>query len=675
MNRNKLKAKMVPAATMLGILVLNPIMTANAQSMNYGALEDLFGEPVTTSATGKPQRSSEVPATMEIISAEEIARWGMRSLPDLLNRVVGVETLSWGAASADVGLRGYGQASNPRLLVLINGRQVYLDFYGTAIWSAIPVELSEIRQIEVVKGPQAAMFGFNAVSGVINIITYNPLYDSVGAAQATVGTQDYRDISLVKSFKLFDNFGARLSAGARDVDEFGTASRDQFIRQIRQNTNVRRSVSLDTLGQLTPNIQAGFEATWNRSDQVGLGALQEIQQGIFEVRSLKASLKAQTGIGLIDATAYQNKLDFSLRFQANGRNSNITTSTDTKVFQVNNLVKIVPNLTTRIGLEYRDNMIDSYPVAAAKTGYKNYAFSNMYDWTISDDLSLTVAGRIDRTALQRDGFRPYPYTAEDYERKFDSYSFNSGMVWRASPIDTVKLTAGRGNQSSSLIELNNNVIAVPSTTALLNVGNPYLNPTVVTNYEVGYERAIEEIGGSAKLSVFRQISEDFKVINISAPTLVRGYRVLSLGNNYGTSRLWGAEAELSGQVDAYRWSVSWNWLSTDDNFTFARGTTGIDFDNSTPKHTIKGNLGYTSGKWNADLFMIWRSSFDQYLRSQALYLVHVGAGATAQAAVTYNVSDSFAVTLSGSNLFQEETQLSSAPKAERRFFATATYKF
>ena len=68
-------------------------------------------------------------------------------------------------------------AVQPRLLVLINGRQVYLDDYGRTAWQTLPVQIDEIRQIEVVKGPNSALFGFNAMGGVINIITFDPLAD------------------------------------------------------------------------------------------------------------------------------------------------------------------------------------------------------------------------------------------------------------------------------------------------------------------------------------------------------------------------------------------------------------------------------------------------------------------------------------------------------------------
>ena len=150
---------------------------AQAQSMDYGALEQLFGEPVTTSATGSPQRASDVPANMEIITADDIRRSGADNIPDILQFVAGVDVRRYSFSDTEISVRGYNQQSSPRLLVLINGRQVYLDDYGRTAWQTLPVQIDEIRQIEVVKGPNSALFGFNAMGGVINIITFDPLAD------------------------------------------------------------------------------------------------------------------------------------------------------------------------------------------------------------------------------------------------------------------------------------------------------------------------------------------------------------------------------------------------------------------------------------------------------------------------------------------------------------------
>ena len=184
-----IKKTSLPTVAAALALTLGAAHGACAQSIDHGALEQLFNEPVTTSATGSPQRATDVPVDMSIITADDIKRSGATDLPTILSRVAGVDVLNWSAGDADVSVRGYNQAFSPRLLVLIDGRAIYLDDYGRTAWSNLPVTLTEIRQIEVVKGPNTALFGFNAAAGVINIITYNPLYDTINTASVNGGTQ------------------------------------------------------------------------------------------------------------------------------------------------------------------------------------------------------------------------------------------------------------------------------------------------------------------------------------------------------------------------------------------------------------------------------------------------------------------------------------------------------
>ena len=59
-------------------------------------------------------------------------------------------------------------------LVLLDGRSVYLDFFGIVLWDFLPTNLGDIKQIEVIRGPASAVWGANALTGVVNIITKTP---------------------------------------------------------------------------------------------------------------------------------------------------------------------------------------------------------------------------------------------------------------------------------------------------------------------------------------------------------------------------------------------------------------------------------------------------------------------------------------------------------------------
>ena len=218
------KALRVRASIIASPLVLVAALSssAHAQSIDYGSLEQLFGEAVTTSATGSPQRVTEAPVNMEIVTADDIRRSGAYDIPGTLRHVLGVDVLQWNNDNADVGLRGYDQAFSPQVLVLIDGRQVYAEHYGYTPWAALPVELAAIRQIEVIKGPSSALYDFKAASGVINIVTYNPLYDKVNTASASGGTQGMDQASAAQTIKFGATGGIRLSASGRRDSDFST---------------------------------------------------------------------------------------------------------------------------------------------------------------------------------------------------------------------------------------------------------------------------------------------------------------------------------------------------------------------------------------------------------------------------------------------------------------------
>jgi iron complex outermembrane receptor protein len=332
---------------------------AEAQSLDYAALEQLFGEPVTDSVTGSPQRESQVPATMIIVTAEEIRRSGARDIPGVLQHVVGVNVLQTSNDYSDVSVRGYNQAFSPRLLVLVNGRQVYADYYGFTPWSAVPVELAAIRQIEVVKGPNSALFGFNAVGGVINIITYDPLDDDVDAVSVAAGTQGLVQASVVSTWKLGESIGILLSAGHRDGDDFSTPLQpaDAGIRRGSE----RNAVNLGFEWEVGDRLQFGLEATYSDSRQAELAPLYTMVYNEYETNSIKGDVTADTEIGLLRASVYSNHIK-STTSQAGIPGVWLTPENRVTVAQLESISKIATDHTLRISAEYRHNTMATTPV-------------------------------------------------------------------------------------------------------------------------------------------------------------------------------------------------------------------------------------------------------------------------------------------------------------------------
>ncbi len=147
-----------------------PGRAGQASDLTQKSLEDLMNIEVT-SVSKKEQKTSQAAAAIFVISREDIRNSGALNIPDLLRMVPGLDVAQIDAAKWAVSARGFnGQYSN-KLLVLIDGRAVYSPIFAGVFWDSQNVPLDSIERIEVIRGPGAAVWGSNAVNGVINIIT------------------------------------------------------------------------------------------------------------------------------------------------------------------------------------------------------------------------------------------------------------------------------------------------------------------------------------------------------------------------------------------------------------------------------------------------------------------------------------------------------------------------
>ena len=153
-------------------------------------IEDLMNVDVT-SASKKEQKLSNVPAAIFVITKEDIHRSGATDVPDLLRMVPGLDVAQINPGVWAISARGFnGQYAN-KLLVLIDGRTVYTPTFSGVFWDAQDVPLDSIERIEIIRGPGAAVWGANAVDGVINITTSTALATQSGIATATGGTLEH----------------------------------------------------------------------------------------------------------------------------------------------------------------------------------------------------------------------------------------------------------------------------------------------------------------------------------------------------------------------------------------------------------------------------------------------------------------------------------------------------
>ena len=112
-----------------------------------------------------------IPASAQSITSEQISESGLASIPDLLRRYADVffRTSGSNANNAEISMRGFGENSGQRVLVLVDGQRLNRLDIGLQNWQQIPIE--EIAGIEVLRGPQTALYGNYAVGGVVKITT------------------------------------------------------------------------------------------------------------------------------------------------------------------------------------------------------------------------------------------------------------------------------------------------------------------------------------------------------------------------------------------------------------------------------------------------------------------------------------------------------------------------
>jgi iron complex outermembrane receptor protein len=131
-------------------------------------------EVVVVSASKTESTLINAPATMSVVSADTIATSPAQNYGDLLRSVPGLNVIQTSARDINITARQATSTLANSQLVLLDGRSIYLDFFGLVLWDFVPQSPDEIKQIEVVRGPASAVWGANALTGVVNIITKPP---------------------------------------------------------------------------------------------------------------------------------------------------------------------------------------------------------------------------------------------------------------------------------------------------------------------------------------------------------------------------------------------------------------------------------------------------------------------------------------------------------------------
>ena len=134
----------------------------------------IYEEQVVVTASKTEEQLVNAPAAVSVVSSETIQNSPATNIGDLLRAVPGVNVTQVSARDVNLTSRGATSTLSTSQLALVDGRSVYLDFFGMVMWDLVPTNPDEIRQIEVIRGPASAVWGANAMNGVVNVLTKTP---------------------------------------------------------------------------------------------------------------------------------------------------------------------------------------------------------------------------------------------------------------------------------------------------------------------------------------------------------------------------------------------------------------------------------------------------------------------------------------------------------------------
>ncbi|MCQ8279707.1 TonB-dependent receptor plug domain-containing protein [Acetobacteraceae bacterium KSS8] len=588
------------------VIWLLPVRSAWAQSIDYDSYEKLFGESVTASATGKPQRLSETPVEMDIITADQIARSGARTLPDILSYVSGVNVRRYGMQDTSVSIRGDDGALNRRVLVLLDGQQVYEDGYGLTVWPTIPVAIDEIQQIEVIKGPNAALYGFNAVSGVINIITRDPLLHPQNTATVQAGTQNQTYGDVVGTVGHGKGWAVRLAAEGNRSTEFDGDAADIVRQQPHSGM-----VSVDGRFKISPSLEWDVFGALSSLDSAYYVDLGGYAQVAFRTNSVRSRIGYDSPVGMFHLDVYRNEERVNINIYGVDRNWR----EDFTVVNASDLIKTGAH-AFRIADEYRTTDAASLEAFRGHLGYQDGAGSGMWEWSITPRMQLTNAVRVDTLFLNHIGpsFTFPGFGTPVHATHLIEPSFNTGLILRPDDMDTLRFTVGRAAELPSLVDFGLALTYQPVVVS----GQSSLTPSVATNYEMDWDRPLPRLLSTLRLSAFAQHTQS----TIGPPfgsgfTLLPNGQILLLARNAGNSDEAGGEVAIKGQnPGGLRWNFSYVLAAVADRSsqTVLASIPSVNYQRQTPVNAVIAGLGYQWRSLDVDLQARWQSHYQDYRR-------------------------------------------------------------
>jgi iron complex outermembrane receptor protein len=413
-----------------------------------------YEETVVVSASRTEERLVNAPATLTVIGSQTIAAAPSAQFGELLRAVPGVNLTQVSARDFNLTTRGATGTLATGLLALVDGRSIYLDFFGFVMWDFLPVNLSEIKQIEVIRGPASAVWGANALNGVVNVITKSPrelqgtsltlgfgaFGRSVTGAEAGAGTLFY--VSGTHADAPNDRWAYKISAGA--------FTQDPLPRPVGAINNAFRTAypTYTNRGTTQPKLDVRVDydhpdgrQKWTLAGGVaGTDGIVHSGIGPFDVESgsVLGYARAAYSRGALRAGVFTNLLDGEaanlLARDALGRPIGFLFKTRTIDFELADARTFAGRHVVSYGGNFRHNAFDLSlaPRAESRTEGGVYVQDDIF---LHERLRLVLGGRLD-------GFSNLDHPV---------FSPRTALMIKPSPAHTLRVSYNRAYRAPSVV--------------------------------------------------------------------------------------------------------------------------------------------------------------------------------------------------------------------------------
>jgi iron complex outermembrane receptor protein len=476
-----------------------------------------YEERVVT-ASRRAQSSLEAPNATTVITSEDIRLSGATSLPELLRRVPGAEVMMLGTGSANLSLRGFNQRVANKVLVLVDGRTEYQDFLGMTLWSSIPVELEDIERIEVIRGPGSALYGANAMLGVVNIITRAPGSGPRARFQAHAGNGNAAGGSFV-SHGGADGLRYRASAAYSQVDKWSrdvAAGRpDMAVTDPQPNLGLRSARgSMATTYQFDPGTGLGLSGGVNRfyTEVYPLGVLRN-----YWLDGVSAFAKADAELGPLKMKAFWNHLavDAAPQYEAVGQRS-LATRVTSNLFNGEVLFsrgfQLLGEHQVDVGVEGRLKRVTWDYLGPPREELHAAAFVQD-EWQLARPFRVVASYRVDRHPLLEGGRPGLAHSP----RVSALYMPFEGHAFRAS--------AASAFREPTFLESYMGVrVPIPGVNgaSALSSGNTALRPERLVALELGYRGEAPDLGMDWDVALYQHTVKDLIYLSAVQPVPAGG---------------------------------------------------------------------------------------------------------------------------------------------------------